>query len=209
MSDLAARIREERARLRLTQEGFGRGCGVKVRAQASYEAGQRVPDAAYLVGAGRLGADVKYLLTGVKATNQERERFAIEWLFRELCKQLEVVAAVADAALVRAANLDHEPPDELGKAFAMREIAQEVANRSKRLLASEGTLQIDRHMMFDVIREQEEAWSRLGKAASPTEKSHRFAAIYEDAVVNGLINRLLIEGGSAVQPLRTRGKKAA
>lgn len=208
MNDFAARILEERTKLQLTQEAFALGCGVKRGAQAAYEAGKRVPDAAYLVSAGRLGVDVKYLLTGVKATDQERERFAIEWLFRELCKQLEVVADVADAALVRAANIDHEPADEFGKGVAMSEIALEVANRSKRLLTTEGRLAIDRDVMQDVIREQEEAWSRTGKAASPVHKSHRIATIYEDAVVTGVINPMLIEGGG-VQPLRSRGKKAA
>lgn len=208
MNDLAARIREERTRLRLTQQDFALECGVKRGTQAAYEAGKRVPDATYMVSAGRLGADVKYFLTGVKANDQERERVAIEWLFRELCKQLGVVAEVADAALVRAANIAHEPPGEFGKQFAMREIAQEVAHRSKRLLVSEGSLQIDRHTMYDVIREQEEAWSRIGKVATPIQKSHRFATIYEDAVATGAVNPMLIEGGGAVRPLRSRGKKA-
>ena len=67
MSDFSERLREERARLGLTQEAFGELGGVRKQAQSLYESGKRTPDAAYLAGLHRAGVDVTYLLVGTRA----------------------------------------------------------------------------------------------------------------------------------------------
>lgn len=58
------RLREERHRLYMTAEAFGRACGVGKSAQLNYERDERSPDAAYLAAAATLGADVLYIVTG-------------------------------------------------------------------------------------------------------------------------------------------------
>lgn len=68
MSTVGSRLREERDALGLTQEAFGRLGGVQKRAQITYEADERSPDAAYLSALATHGVDVLYVLTGARNT---------------------------------------------------------------------------------------------------------------------------------------------
>lgn len=61
----AERLKEERGKLGLNQEDFGKACGVKKLAQFNYEKGERKPDSEYLQKAHEIGVDVSYLLTGI------------------------------------------------------------------------------------------------------------------------------------------------
>lgn len=58
------RLRLERKRIGMSQEEFGRACGVVRKSQISYEAGTRSPNADYLQCAHRQGVDVTFLITG-------------------------------------------------------------------------------------------------------------------------------------------------
>ena len=64
MTDIGDRLKEERARLELTQEKFGELCGAKKRTQINYEQNKNMPDATYLAKAANIGVDVQYVLTG-------------------------------------------------------------------------------------------------------------------------------------------------
>jgi transcriptional regulator with XRE-family HTH domain len=59
-----ARLREERMRLKLSQQAFAEKVGVHRRTQVNYEAGEREPDAAYYEAAASLGIDLAYVLEG-------------------------------------------------------------------------------------------------------------------------------------------------
>lgn len=61
------RIREERTRLGLNQEDFGKLGGVSKRTQMYYEKGERSPDLEYLLGLGAAGVDVWYIVLGQRA----------------------------------------------------------------------------------------------------------------------------------------------
>lgn len=63
---IGARIKEERARLGLSQEAFSLAGGVQRRAQVRYEKDERQPDADYLAAIAQAGADVGYITTGVR-----------------------------------------------------------------------------------------------------------------------------------------------
>lgn len=64
MSTFSDRLREERKRLGFNQTELAELAGVQKRAQVNYEAGERHPDAAYLMAVATAGADVLYILTG-------------------------------------------------------------------------------------------------------------------------------------------------
>ncbi|MBS0477187.1 MAG: helix-turn-helix transcriptional regulator [Proteobacteria bacterium] len=68
MSTIGERLQEERKNLGLSQAQFGEAGGVQKRAQINYEAGERSPDAAYLERIAAIGADVQYVITGVRTT---------------------------------------------------------------------------------------------------------------------------------------------
>ena len=61
---IGARLREERERLGLNQEGFGQLGGVRKLAQLLYEKDERKPDSDYLVAVAAAGVDVLFVLTG-------------------------------------------------------------------------------------------------------------------------------------------------
>jgi transcriptional regulator with XRE-family HTH domain len=60
------RLREERDRLGMNQTDFAALTGVSRRSQSNYEGGERSPDADYLAAIAKAGADVTYILTGVR-----------------------------------------------------------------------------------------------------------------------------------------------
>jgi transcriptional regulator with XRE-family HTH domain len=67
MSTLGNRLREEREKLRITQEAFGKFADVSRGAQGRYESDERSPDAEYLARIAALGVDVLYVVTGQRA----------------------------------------------------------------------------------------------------------------------------------------------
>jgi len=60
----ATRLRQERRRLDLSQGALAAAGGVSLSSQVGYEAGARVPDAAYLHKIQESGVDTGYLLSG-------------------------------------------------------------------------------------------------------------------------------------------------
>ncbi|MFC4214020.1 XRE family transcriptional regulator [Pseudophaeobacter arcticus] len=66
MDKLGTRLREERERLGLTQDAWGQLVGVKKNAQFNYENNKRSPSGEYLIAAREAGADIAYILTGIR-----------------------------------------------------------------------------------------------------------------------------------------------
>lgn len=58
------RLIKERERLGLTQDQMAAAGGMKKRAYCYYESGERVPDAIFLAGVAKFGADVRFIITG-------------------------------------------------------------------------------------------------------------------------------------------------
>lgn len=66
MEEIGNRLREERKRLALNQTEMATYGGVQLSAQSNYEKGERSPSAEYLAGIAAIGADVLYIITGVR-----------------------------------------------------------------------------------------------------------------------------------------------
>jgi transcriptional regulator with XRE-family HTH domain len=64
---LCDRLREARKEMGLSQTEFAEIGGVMLNSQGLYERGKRSPDTAYLERIAGAGADVVYILTGVRA----------------------------------------------------------------------------------------------------------------------------------------------
>jgi transcriptional regulator with XRE-family HTH domain len=65
---LHKRLQEERQRLGFTQDEFAEIGGIKRRAQINYESGERCPDGHYFSAIAAAGADVQYILTGIRSS---------------------------------------------------------------------------------------------------------------------------------------------
>ena len=67
MVNIGDRLKEERERLRMTQESFSVAGGAGKRAYIRYEQGERLPDAGFLAAISASGADVLYIVTGQRS----------------------------------------------------------------------------------------------------------------------------------------------
>lgn len=67
MGSAAERLKNERERLKLTQEQLGAVGGVTKLSQFNYENGKRTPDANYLSEVAKVGVDIQYVLFGERA----------------------------------------------------------------------------------------------------------------------------------------------
>lgn len=70
MGSIGERLREERERLGYNQTDFGAFGGVGKKAQSNYEGNGRSPDADYLAGIAKAGADIAYIITGVRSKTE-------------------------------------------------------------------------------------------------------------------------------------------
>lgn len=68
MSTFESRLKEERQRLGFNQTDFAEMAGVQKRAQINYEKGERSPDGVYLAAIATAGADIQYIVTGVRSS---------------------------------------------------------------------------------------------------------------------------------------------
>jgi len=66
---IGARLREERERLKLSQTPFAEAGGATKQTQHAYESNRTPPKANYLAKVARLGVDVGYVITGIRAEN--------------------------------------------------------------------------------------------------------------------------------------------
>lgn len=66
MNGIGTRLKEERKRLGLSQTELGAIGGIEPNSQGLYERGQRFPNATYLSLIADSGADILYVVTGVK-----------------------------------------------------------------------------------------------------------------------------------------------
>lgn len=97
MDTQADRLKIERIRLGLSQESMATQGGVKRLAQVNYEKGVRKPKSSYLHGIAQAGADIDYILTGVRAD-------PIAKALEEIEKLLEADADIEKEGLVKRLN---------------------------------------------------------------------------------------------------------
>lgn len=96
MSTIGERLREERERFGFNQTLFAQWGGVQKRSQLNYEQDARQPDAAYLAAIAHMGADVLYILTGMRHENTAVNPTELAYLRN--CRALPTAAA-RDAGL--------------------------------------------------------------------------------------------------------------
>lgn len=101
MSTFPDRLLEERKRLGLSQTAFAEAAGVQKRSQINYEAGDRLPDVAYLAAAAAAGVDVRYVVTGERdyvpppALSSEEQRLVVLFRLADAAVRKAVVGALA------------------------------------------------------------------------------------------------------------------
>lgn len=90
MITIGERLKEERNRLGLSQVKIGTVAGITKNSQINYEANKRSPDSAYLAKIAEIGADVNYILTGMRISSGSAQDMKIS------PEKLEVLNALDD-----------------------------------------------------------------------------------------------------------------
>lgn len=85
----------------LSQQVLAERCGVGARTQRNYEAGERLPDAAYLAAFAEAGGDVLYVVTG----SRDPDHAALDAAERVLLDSYRRCNAQARANLIQTAAL--------------------------------------------------------------------------------------------------------
>lgn len=70
-NSIGERLKEERLRLGLNQQKMGEIGGVKVFAQSNYENEKRIPGGDYFAAVAKVGVDILYILTGLRASQPD------------------------------------------------------------------------------------------------------------------------------------------
>jgi len=68
MCNISERLLEERKRLGFTQDQIAEIGGVAKRTYCNYESGEREPMGSFFTAIAEAGADVQYILTGIRST---------------------------------------------------------------------------------------------------------------------------------------------
>lgn len=84
----------------MTQDQFSSACGVRRRAQSTYENDERSPDSKYLEAANGIGVDVGYVLS--ERSRNERLKDSLEDEFREFGRAFAAILGIGDAELFQA-----------------------------------------------------------------------------------------------------------
>ena len=95
---ISERLLEERLRLGFNKGGMAKAGGIANSTYANYEDGNRSPDGEFLASIADAGADVNYILTGVRVTTIEpmdrTVRIAVELLNGMSKKQREMALSL-------------------------------------------------------------------------------------------------------------------
>ncbi|ENX33919.1 hypothetical protein F889_02583 [Acinetobacter colistiniresistens] len=71
---IGARLKEERERLGYTQPAFAELVGTTKKSQIDYEKDSTQPKASYLAGIADIGADILYIVTGIRLIEKKKEQ---------------------------------------------------------------------------------------------------------------------------------------
>lgn len=98
--DIGIRLKNERERLGLSQSDFAALAEIGRKSQFNYETGERSPDAQYLAAISAAGADIGYIVTGIRHASGALNKDVIDWHLLE-----QVIAGVDEFLADRKAKL--------------------------------------------------------------------------------------------------------
>jgi transcriptional regulator with XRE-family HTH domain len=99
MCNISGRLLEERKRLGLSQDKMAKVGGVAKRTYCNYEAGDRDPMGSFFAAIAKEGADVQYILTGVRsAAVTPREKALLDNYLHTDEQGKNIIEATASAA---------------------------------------------------------------------------------------------------------------
>lgn len=189
MNDIGSRIKEERTRLGLSQEAFGKLGGVKKLAQLNYEKGSRSPTGIYFDNLRQHKAiDTTYILTGMKEGPELDDALAHRLVLVFMCIQLGIemddLGRVCDLALL------NQKKSRLGEDVDPSEVADAVSNL---IAICDRTARINVTLLTDILNKVEIVIEASKCKLSSTKRSQVIAMLYRVFSANDQADQKIIE----------------
>lgn len=199
MANTGARLREERERLKLTQDSFAIACGVSRRAQVTYEADERSPDARYLEAASKFGVDIAYVVYGARTDFKETIRsVAIEDLLFCICFELgfdnDHVKALISQSIHVVTGLYARGEDAGGGAPYLVESVETFLDKSARISPNLRTgKKIDSDFLALIIERVDSALLQKQKTLPVKKKALIISMLYQAGENSGVIDENILD----------------
>lgn len=199
MANVGLRLREERERLKQTQEDFATACGVRRRAQVTYESGERSPDARYLEAASKIGVDIAYVIYGSKTTFDETVRLmVIEDLFFCICYELgfdeESMQDLVNKATPIAKRLYEKLEDAGGAApLLVDEVKTFLAKSTKIIWPNQPNDLPNAGLLETVIEQLEFSLDQKSIALHPRKKALAVVMLYRASKTSGVVDKNMLD----------------
>lgn len=196
---IGERLRRERLRVGLSQDGLARLVGISRQTQNNYEQGNTKPDAKYLEAIKlKKGIDPAYVLTGKKVELPDDELVAenAESLLLEMCELLRIPPELAlGALLVTTPDDSHH----ISKGD-IRDAASFLLKNSTVLNANRKQLELDRDMLVDIVEGVELQLRLLEKNTTALRKAHVIASLYRQFAEKGKLDPNFLEAAVKSMP---------
>lgn len=190
IKNIGGRIKEERERLGMTQEAFAKECGVGRTAQFNYERGERRPTSGYLGELDRIGADSRYVMTGVRGDDDWRYARA----YKMMLLSIERLLGLNESLLDPIANLWIESERDLAEAKGMVEM--EPYHLALLNWLKGGKLLevcIDQDLLAATMTAFEEGVARTHSDVTPAKKSAAILMLYRSFKAGGAVDSQLVD----------------
>lgn len=189
MNNISSRIKEERTRLGLSQEAFGKLGGVKKLAQLNYEKGNRHPTGVYLEQLNQhIDIDINYIVTGVRDSPEQvradAENFVLASLATTIGIDLNDLYNVCQMAVLR--EIDVRLGEKTDPSKLVEAVKKLIPEHTK-------AVEIDITLLTDIIEKIEDIINSLNYKLLPAKKSQVIAMLYRIFVSSGKIDHKMIE----------------
>ncbi|MCB1977137.1 MAG: helix-turn-helix transcriptional regulator [Nitrosomonas sp.] len=195
---IGSRLREEREKLNMTQEDFAVACGVRRRAQSSYESDARYPDAKYLEAATKIGADISYVIYGRENTFQNTLRnMVIEDLFFLTCWEFgisgEDALLLIEESVSTAQEIYKKNKEVDGIASDLAEPVHNFLKKKARITTHINDDSIDTDLLKTIIERLEFLLEQKKIRFKPEKKALAAITLYRSFKASGKVDQQMIE----------------
>lgn len=191
LGTIGSRIREQRERISYTQAQIAEKLGISARSQRNYEAGTRIPDAAYLAALAPLGVDINYVLNGDDAYAGQYQNdspddwhayvTAIEMAFGISHIELE---KVIDKSLVNDNTCGFDPSVFFSEILNVSSIFRMLADRYS---------EFDQNLLTSVLHEIDDVINENKLSLTNAKKAHATAMLYRSFKASGKLDKSTIK----------------
>ncbi|MCP5275051.1 MAG: helix-turn-helix transcriptional regulator [Burkholderiales bacterium] len=195
---IGSRLREEREKINMTQEDFAIACGVRRRAQSSYESDTRSPDAKYLEAATKIGVDISYVIYGQENTFQNTLRnMVIEDLFSLICYELgisdEDTLLLIENSVSIAQEIYKKNEEVDGIAADLVEPVKNFLKKNTKIATQCDDNSIDTNLLKTIIERLEFSLEQKKIRFKPEKKALAAITLYRSFKASGKVDQQMIE----------------